>query len=95
MPWLPGVYADSVVEAAGVWNGYASLLGLLFPMQRHLSAEPEGVPAIGWRSISYLHKIFFQQTVHPRFCHLHGTDLIGDITAFYENHLQLKGEAGI
>ena len=41
---------------------------------------------------SYLHEIFLQQTVHPRFCHLHGADLVGDVTAFDQYHLQLKAE---
>lgn len=41
---------------------------------------------------SYLHEIFLQQTVHPRFCHLHGADLVGDVTAFDQYHLQLKEE---
>ena len=41
---------------------------------------------------SYLHEIFLQQTVHPWFCHLHGADLVRDVTAFDQYHLQLKEE---
>lgn len=43
MSFLPDVYTDSVVEAAGVWAGYTRHPGLLFPTQCCPSTELEGV----------------------------------------------------
>lgn len=42
---------------------------------------------------SYLHEILLQQTVHPGLRDLRGPDLVGDIAAFYQNHLQLEEDA--
>lgn len=39
---------------------------------------------------SYLHKVLFQQTVNPGLSYFHGSHLIGDVTAFDEDHLQLR-----
>lgn len=38
----------------------------------------------------YLHEVLLQQTVHPGLSNLHWPNLVGDVAALYENHLQLQ-----
>lgn len=39
----------------------------------------------------HLHEVLLKQTVHPRLGHLHRPNLVGDVTALNQHHLQLTG----
>lgn len=54
-------------------------------------AQFENTSQLRW---THLHEVLLQQAVDPRLSHLHGTQLVGDVAALDEHHLELHRAQG-
>lgn len=104
LSFMPQVTASAMFDGRlrGRLSGGAPSAGLRWPICRVHTGTPREGPqrvrgadccARGARTKhSHLHEVLLQQAVHPGLRDFRRTHLVGDVTAFYQDHLQLQGE---